>query len=243
MATAEKYTPPPESEQEKNKIEKIKLTEKNLIEFFMAYFKNSRNNIEENSEYDHFLRHKSITTTHNLLSFERGNIKQFFVIRNDEETIATTYLKIEDEKVASLWNVSVHVKHRGQGLASEIKEEAETKAKEAGCKLIYLEIEANNPIGITSELTDSYVITGYHPVSKRFTAEKRLDGEEIADKKTGKKSRILEEIPLNNKDAISAKIKAGWYGIDIKNIGEKDDNKPENWVLILEKQTKRKIIR
>ncbi len=130
--------------------------------------------------------------------------------------------------------------YRGQGLAMQINRAREEKAREEKCDYVACKVLPTNPIGVVSKLNDGYTIISTMSTRERHKEalylSKRIDtNQRQYDKKVGP-PREYEEIELTDIDVIKFKLNRGWVGIDIKNIGDKTDNDPKNWKLILEKR-------
>jgi len=130
---------------------------------------------------------------------------------------------------------------RGKGLAHEIKDKIEKEARERGCESLNCTVLADNPIGLEVELKDGFIFTDFF-IDKdnkmKFFGYKRLDSVEEADKKQGSLGE-LREVGMSEvgtlRQMVSEEGQEKWSVIDIKNSGDRKNNNPGNWTLILER--------
>jgi GNAT superfamily N-acetyltransferase len=161
------------------------------------------------------------------------------------EMVATGFLDViemsDAKKQGWIKFLAVEPGERGHGFASKIKKRIEKTAIDRGCNTLNCTVLADNPAGLNVELKDGFIFTDLFPEKDgkmKFFGYKRLDGGEDADRRRGPVGEI-EEVKMSNveilKKMINQNAKDRWAVVDIKNLGDKTDSDPENWVLILEK--------
>lgn len=162
-------------------------------------------------------------------------------IKESGHLVATGRLSFSKDargmKIGHLAGLTVNEEYRGQSLAKKITDIRIEKAKEAGCAYISTEVFASNAIGLVTKLNDGFVITGPKTTDGEliaFILTKKIDRDPDHDQKDSVGQ--LEEINFTNQDKIIALLQSGWYGIDMKNLGDANDNDPARWVMILEKK-------
>lgn len=70
-----------------------------------------------------------------------------------------------DGRVAQIEAVATLAKHRGRGLASAVVPHALSRARDAGCTLVFLQVEAEDgPLGLYRRL-------GFEPIGSVWVAE------------------------------------------------------------------------
>lgn len=240
---------PPRADKIKTIEEEMKLpdpvelkTEKDFVDFWATFWRNNGLDSEGNDDRKKRELELATKTVYNLALFPSRY--RYFGVRDSERMIATgsVEIKIDNKwlKHGYLNDLTVDEKYRGKGVAKKITDLCDNYAKEVGCDYLDGSVDIDNPIALVTKLNDGYLVTGIELTSfdeldlGLFKISKSLKRESGFDKKNGTNGNLVEENLSNLRD-IEDLLTQGYVGIDIKNIGSKDDNDPKKWVLILEK--------
>ncbi len=217
-------------------------TESDFIDFWATFWRN--NGLDSEGNEDRKKRELELATyTANNITIEPARYR-YFGARDNGRMIATGSVEIKVDKKGLkhgyLDRLTVDEKYRGKGMAKKVTDLCSDYAKEVGCNYLDGSVDVDNPIALVTKLNDGYLVTGLELTSfddldlGLFSISKRLGDESDFDKKKGTNGNLVEENMSNLRD-IEDLLSQGYVGIDIKNIGSKEDNDPKKWILILEK--------
>jgi len=223
------------------------VSEIDLQHFFEALYRNYNDQATTSAEANK--RQAAITAKKAKQKLEETSGKKYYYAISDTdsvETVATGFLDIvePDKGQSQGWIkfLTVNSELRGRGLAAKIKSRIEKTARDKGCDRLNCTVLADNPLGLEVELKDEFIFTDFFSEHGgfKFFGYKRLDGVEDADRKKGPLGE-MKEVAMSDTSALKKMVdqdaKEKWAVIDIKNLGDKKNNDPDNWILILEKMT------
>lgn len=155
-------------------------------------------------------------------------------IKKDQEIVAIGRVRPRNRNESRWGNIadlSTADDYKGNELAVKIIGELERVAKdEEGCVGLYAEVVRDNPIGLVPEFQSGLILVGLD--MNTFHVEKKFSHA----KEEGGQKPVWQETKLNDARKIRELLREGWYGVDIKNIGDAKNNKPADWKLIFEKK-------
>jgi len=171
---------------------------------------------------------------------EKGENDITFVVKNAGRIVASASVQLTDNKLGKLaycHSRLVDEAYRGQALDRRLRVAIEKFAQDNNCAFVAENIYVDNPIAIVAAVKAKMALVSvqYNRKTPAFYLLKLLNGLETHyDKRVGALGELVE-VPLTDISEIDKYLKAGWIGIDIKNIESARDNTPNNWILILEK--------
>ncbi len=170
----------------------------------------------------------------------------YYIIRKNDQMIAGGCLKEAQDSgqpYGFLCNNFCIESERGHSFSADITaqrlKDAQEKYKYKG---VSAHVLATNPIGLNAKLKLGFIATNIFfdqkICQKKYNIIKSFEKTDLFDapSREGYKP-VWEEINMGNTQEIQRMLGHGWVGVDMKNLGDKDDNNPKNWVLILEKNT------
>lgn len=234
-----RYVPPEAREKQFNPPTEL-TTEDELVDFWRTFYRNNDVNLPVNS------REAILGSTARKSLREQSeekNPKHYFGITENEKVIATGMAKVlffEGVKYGYLGLQTVDKEYRGKGLAKKITDVSTEFAKKEGCTDLMASVICDNPIGLVTKFNDGFCLKRVELYDENdedhaslFSLTKKIDNTTNYDRK--EEVGELEEVLLSDLKIIEDRIKDGWVGIDIKNLGDVKDEDPNQWKLIMER--------
>ncbi len=213
-------------------------TEEELFELWSTYRRNNGITFPDPVKEEKAVR-LQVKDTLKQLSKSKDPV-HFYGLRENGRMVATGrvsfYQDNQNNKHGYLSLLTVDPEYRGRDIAGKMTETRVTKALTEGCTYIDTEVYADNAPALVTKFNDDFeVVAGRYDGDELygFLLSKKIDTAAEVDQ-TGK-AGIFAEAPLDDKEKLKELLESGWVGVDLKNLGDKDDKDPAKWVMIFEK--------